>query len=155
MTFPKMKRSNRAISPEKTMMILQSADYGVLSTIGQNGYPYGIPVNYVTDGQKIYFHCALTGSKIDNMVHNPKVCFTVVGNTEILADQFSTRYESVVVFGTASATTREDKPSVFEKLIKKYSPAYKEQGYAYTQPRIDVTAVYEIQIDHMTGKANK
>ena len=57
--------------------ILSSTHIGRMATIGQDGYPYITPVNFVFFKENIYFHCALKGEKLDNIARNPCVCFEI------------------------------------------------------------------------------
>ena len=70
----------------------------VLAMSGINGYGYGIPINYVKEGDSIYFHCAPEGYKLECLRENPKVSFTVVGATQIVPGKFTTGYESTIAF---------------------------------------------------------
>lgn len=153
--FQKMRRADRELSKAEVATILKNGEYGVLSTIGADGYPYGVPVSYVYVDSKIYFHCAGgVGHKLDNINRCAKVCFTVVGKTEIMPEDFSTKYESVIAFGTASKVVGE-KQTVLEVIILKYAPDFKEAGLKLISKAIDKTDIYEIKIEHMTGKARK
>lgn len=153
--FEKMRRSERKLTEDETKDILATGEYGVISTVGEDGYPYGVPVNYVYTNGKIYFHCAIgAGHKLDNIKNCDKVCFTVVGKTELLPEQFSTKYESVIAFGTAKEVVTE-KQQVLEKLIEKYAPEYIEPGAQYISSAIDKTGIIEIEIENITGKARK
>ena len=154
--FPEMRRSDRAIPKSDIDVILAKAEYGIISSIGANGYPYGVPISYVTMDEKIYFHCAAdTGSKVENIRNNPKVCFTVVGYTEPLPEKFATIYESVIAFGTAKEVEDEVKKAALVKLIEKYSDAYMESGLRYIDKLFDKTSIFEISLEHITGKAHK
>lgn len=155
MTFPKMRRKDREISKEEAMALLTKIEYGILSTTGENGYPYGVPVNYVSDEKYIYFHCAGVGSKLENIRNNPKVCFTAVGDTSLLPSQFSTEYESVIVFGIAQEVTSEHKADVLQLLIDKYSSDFKKEGAAYIGSQLSTVSVYKISIEHITSKCHK
>jgi uncharacterized protein len=97
-----IRRKDREITTREAIEILNSAEYGVLSTVGKDGQPYGVPLSYVYRNSSIYFHCALIGQKLDNITDNPKVSFCVVGKTKVLPDKFATEYESAVAFGFAS-----------------------------------------------------
>jgi len=97
-----VRRRDREISVEEAVAILDSAEYGVLSTASEDGQPYGVPLNYVYRNNCVYFHCALSGHKLDNIQANAKVSFCAVGNTNILPASFATEYESAVAFGVAS-----------------------------------------------------
>ena len=149
-----MRRSDRKLPEDEARQILMQGEYGILSTIGEDGFPYGVPLSYAYDGEKIYFHCAANeGHKLENLDFSNKVCFTVVGKTQVLPGKFSTIYESVIVFGTVSPV--EDKLAALEKLCEKYSPDFKEQGKRYAKASEMKTAVYELQIMELTGKARK
>ena len=149
-----MRRSDRKLSDSETRQILRTGEYGVLSTIGKDGFPYGIPLSYVFDNENIYFHGTVNaGHKLENLKFSDKVCFTVVGKTEVLPDKFSTKYESVIVFGIVKPA--EDKLTALEKLCAKYCPDFEVQGQKYAKASESKVAVYELQIMEMTGKARK
>lgn len=85
-----MRRKDRQAGEEDILRILKENVYGVLSTISEDGWPYGVPVSYVYEDGKIYFHSATMGHKVDNLAHSEKASFCVVGKTELLPEQFST-----------------------------------------------------------------
>lgn len=150
-----MRKENRQLPEEETMEVLLKCEYGILSTMG-DGYPYAVPMSYVVANNKIYIHGTCeSGQKTKNIHNNPKVCFTVVGNTEILPSQFATKYESVVVLGTASLCEGTDKEMALEKFLDKYSSEYKQAGMKYIKAAINKVSVYEISIDMITGKAKR
>ena len=151
----KMRKENRQLPEVETMEVLLKCEYGILSTMGDD-YPYAVPMSYVVANNKIYIHGTCeSGQKTKNIHNNPKVCFTVVGNTEILPSQFATKYESVVVLGTASLCEGTDKEMALEKFLDKYSSEYKQAGMKYIKAAINKVSVYEISIDMITGKAKR
>lgn len=151
----KMRKENRQLPEEETMEVLLKCEYGILSTMGDD-YPYAVPMSYVVANNKIYIHGTCeSGQKTKNIHNNPKVCFTVVGNTEILPSQFATKYESVVVLGTVSLCEGTDKEMALEKFLDKYSSEYKQAGMKYIKAAINKVSVYEISIDMITGKAKR
>ena len=151
----KMRKENRQLPEEETMEVLLKCEYGILSTMGDD-YRYAVPMSYVVANNKIYIHGTCeSGQKTKNIHNNPKVCFTVVGNTEILPSQFATKYESVVVLGTASLCEGTDKEMALEKFLDKYSSEYKQAGMKYIKAAINKVSVYEISIDMITGKAKR
>lgn len=97
--FDQVRRKNREWNIEEARELLLSGEYGTLSMFGENGYGYGIPMSYAMDGDKIYFYCAPEGFKLNSLKINNKVSFSVVGKTKVLPGQFSTEYQSVLVFG--------------------------------------------------------
>ncbi|MEL7610223.1 MAG: pyridoxamine 5'-phosphate oxidase family protein [Bacillota bacterium] len=149
-----MRRKDRRLSEEDAMAILLNGEYGVLSTVGGDGTPYGVPVSYAVGEGKIYIHgTAEGGKKARNIEGNPKVCLTVVGKTEVLPEKFSTKYESAIVFGTAALSQTPE--AGLQLLMDKYSSRFKETGMKYLQKAMPETAVYEICIEKITGKARR
>lgn len=148
----KMRKSDREIGFEEATDMLTRCEYGVLSTIGNDDQPYGVPLNYVYKGNSIYFHCALMGHKIDNIEYNPKVSFCVVGDTKVLPSKFSTEFESAVAFGVASEAQGTERHNALIWLLEKYSPGYIEEGKDYIKQKDKVTKVIKIEIKHISGK---
>lgn len=152
--FREMRRTDRQLTEEETMQILQDNQYGVLSTVSMNGYPYGVPLSYAYANRKIYFHGTnANGLKKENIEHSSKACFTVIGNTEVLASKFSTKYESVIAFGQIKIS--EGTQNILRKLIQKYSTEYLENGEKYISTAMKNVTVYEFEIESVTGKARK
>lgn len=153
--FKEMRRKEKQTSLEEAVEILNRCQYGILSTVGENGYAYGVPLNYVYVDNKIYFHSAKSGNKLDNIKYNEKVSFCVVGETELLSDKFDTRYESVIVFGRAEEVDEGEKDYALMEIIKKYSSDFLEKGKKYLEKAGKQTRVIKINIEHMTGKLGR
>jgi uncharacterized protein len=151
--FRKMRRIDMQMSDYDTIALLKRGQYGVLGTISDNGYPYNVVVNYVFYNNKIYFHCAKTGQKIDNINQNDKVCFSVFDNVEVIGEKLNTKYQSLTVFGRAKVldATKE----LLSALIKKYSNLKVETADKMISKEIDLTAIVEIEIEDITGKSSK
>ena len=77
-----MRRKDRQVFGKDIEDILINGEYGTLSTIGDNGYPYIVPLNYIYYNNSIYFHCAKDGHKLENIRQSNKVCFCVVTDTD-------------------------------------------------------------------------
>ena len=151
-----LRREDRRLDDAAAMALLQRGEYGILSTCDSNHQPYGVPVNYVVMDDHIFFHCATEGRKLENIIVNSQVSFCVVGATQILPEKFSTRYESVIVTGSASIV--EDpvlRKNALRALIVKYAPDHIPAGETYIDKLFDRTAVVRISIDHQSGKARK
>ena len=148
-----MRRKDKAMQDGAIISLLQNGEYGVLSTVDGNEQPYGVPLNYVLMNNCIYFHCALEGHKLDNLTANPKVSFCVVGRTKVLPAEFSTEFESVIVFGRAYFIEGEQRYQALNALIEKYSPEFVSAGSAYIEKFDSQTNLVRIEIQHMTGKA--
>ena len=150
-----LRRKDRAIMEEEAMALLSSAEYGVLSTVSDNGQPYGVPLNFCVIGRCIYFHCAIEGRKINNIKHNNSVSFCTVGNTEILPDQFGTKYESAIVSGEIEEVFDDNKQIALEGLLHKYSSGFFDKGLKYIEALGEKTRAFKITIRSLSGKARK
>lgn len=156
--FREIRRQNRILDDEARIKeLLQDSEYGFLSLgMDENGYSYGIPISYAYDEttNSLYFHCAPEGKKLDILKENTKVSFSIVGVTKPVAEQFTTLYESVVVFGKADINLPdEEKRKALRLLVAKYSPDYIELGEKYMDKSWNRTAVFKIDIEHITAKA--
>ena len=147
-----MRRKDKAMPDGEMTGLLQNGEYGVLSTVDDSGQPYGVPLNYVMMNNCIYFHCALEGHKLDNLAANPCVSFCVVGRTNVLPAEFSTEFESVIVFGRASVVDGEERYQALTGLIDKYSSDFVAEGSAYIEKFDSQTRVVRVAIEKMTGK---
>ena len=151
-----LRRQDRRLDDAAAVDLLKRGEYGILSTTGADGRPYGIPVNYVVQEDAIFFHCATEGQKIENITANRGVSFCVVGKTELIPEKFSTRYESVVVSGTADVIADDTlKKDALRALIAKYAPDHIAAGEAYIDKLMNQTTVVRVSIDHLAGKARK
>ena len=80
--FKPVRKKINEIDYSAAEALLQSNRRGILAMNGDNGYPYAIPINYFYDcvGQKVYFHGAKAGHKVDALKTSDNLCFTVDGN---------------------------------------------------------------------------
>ncbi len=147
-----MRRQEKALSNEEALEILQQGEYGILSTVAQDGTPYGVPLNYCVIENTLYFHCATEGKKLDNISHANRVSFCVVGATEVLPDLFSTNFESCIVEGEAREVEGSEKQAALEGLISKYSSAFMDEGLAYIRKSGHKTRVFSIIPEVISGK---
>ena len=152
----KMRRKDRETTEERAYEILKNGEYGILSTIGEDGYPYGVPVNFAVEGNKIYFHCAPEGYKLECLRENPKVSFTVVGATQIVPGKFTTGYESTIAFGEMHLDLpEEERRYALRLLVNKYSSAFKEIGEKYIEKFFYRTNILRLDISHISGKCKR
>ena len=154
--FRKMRRINREISLEDTKALLEKEKRGVLSVNGDDGYPFAFPINflYVEEEGKIYFHGAKEGYKVDSLKKNDKVCFTVYGNEHFKEGEWAPYVQSAVVFGRCRLIDdRELTTFKIRLLAEKYFPNKDE--IEAEMASVDRAQLYEITIEHMTGKQIK
>jgi len=149
-----MRRNDRKIERDEALHILKSGEYGILSTIDSNNDPYGVPLNYCVVNDRIYFHCATAGKKIDNIASNPRVSFCVVGSTCVLPDKFGTKYESTIATGLLNEAYDDEKQAALEGLLKKYSADYFKDGLKYIDALFKRTRVFGITIESISGKSH-
>ena len=154
--FKEIKLKDRVVTEEKAIEIIAKGSYGVLSTIGEDGYPYGVPLNYTFFDNCICFHCANEGHKLENIDFNNKVSFCVVTKSDVLSNEFDTDYESAIAFGKASVVTDDaPKKDILLSVLKKYSADYLKAGSSYMKKYWDETRVVKIKIEHLSGKAHE
>ena len=156
--FRPVRRQNRILDDElRIKELLTDSEYGFLSLgTTTNGYAYGIPISYAYDEEAncLYFHCAPDGQKLDLMNTSSKISFCVVGITKPIADEFTTLYESVIVFGKADIELSDDeKRKSLRALVKKYSPEHEELGDKYMDKSWNRTKTFKLTIEHITAKA--
>ncbi|MCC3867797.1 pyridoxamine 5'-phosphate oxidase family protein [Terrisporobacter mayombei] len=150
--FKDIKKKKRELNKESTIEVLKNGREGILSTISENGYPYGIAVNYVYHNNCIYFHCSNSGHKLENISKNNKVSFFVNSDITILPKDFTTHYKSVVIFGHASIVNDKEKRDAIIAIGEKYSHPHMEEGIKYIDKALNAFTVVKIEIDHITGK---
>ena len=148
-----MRKKERELSKTEALRIIEEGEYGVLSTCGADGYPYGVPLSYAYADGKLFFHGAFEGHKIENLSCSPKASFTVVGDTHVLTDIYSTAYESAIAFGNVHMNL-DDEMKVYglRLLVEKYTPDNPERGYSYAKKALPNTNVYYMEIEEITGK---
>jgi uncharacterized protein len=152
-----MRRKDRLISQEEAMEVLKKGEYGILATVDESGQPYGVPVSYVVLDGSVYFHSTNAGGhKFDNFTKNSKVSFTVVGNTQVLPDQFATLYESAIVTGEAVLVDDEsERIAAFREFLPKYSPAFLAEGEQYIKTAGPLANIVKIHINEISGKSKR
>ena len=148
-----MRRIKQELSQEECLAILSTAPRGILSVLGDGGYPYGIPMNFFHDGGHLYFHCAPEGHKLDALRACDKACFTVLGEPVRESGDWWYHVRSVVCFGTVrSVPDGPERLTLLRRLGEKYFP----EGYDL-QRDLDKNGphavILDFTIEHLSGKA--
>ena len=152
--FRPARRKNREISTELAKELLAKSKRGVIAVNGDEGYPYAVPINYFydEDNDKIYFHGARVGHKIESIKKNDKVCFTVYGNDRLEDGDWAPYVQSTVVFGRCHLIENQKEAiELVRNLAKKYYPnenLIDEEVDKYGE----AVQMFEIEIEHLTGK---
>ena len=153
--FRPVRKKINEIDLSAAETLLQSNRRGILAMNGDNGYPYAISINYFYDcvGQKIYFHGAKAGHKVESLKTSDKVCFTVYGNERIdKSEPWAPYVQSAVVFGRCRLL--EPGPESIDRLKEfamKYYPSEQlvDEEIAHAGRAVQI---FEITIEHMSGK---
>ena len=150
--FRKMRRFKQQISEEKCVEILTREPRGVMAFAGDDGYPYAIPLNFVYDDGKLYFHCAPEGHKLDAIRRCDKVSFCVMDKGYRREGEWALNINSVVVFGTIRFVEDQEKAKLIcSELCRKFTDdeAYLQHELEHAFPRV---LCLELTPEHMTGK---
>lgn len=152
--FRKMIAVKKALSQEDCLALLKTAPRGILSVIGDEGWPYGMPMNfwYNEEDGKIYFHSAKKGHRTDSLMRNPKASLCVMDEGRVMEGDWAPTFESVIVFGKIEYL--EDKEKALE-LVRKLSYKYTSDD-AFIDEEIRRFAsgfrMFAMTVEHMTGK---
>ncbi len=152
--FREMRRKKQSLPEEVCIDILNRGISGVLALDGDDDYPYAVPVNYLYDSGKIYFHGAKSGHKIDSIKKNEKASFCVVDEDKVIPEKYTTYFRSVIVFGKIRILEDDtEKRSAIEKLAIRFAPNDTEENRQKAIEReYPPLCVMELTIEHMTGK---
>jgi len=152
--FREIARKKQALPMEKIIEILDAEKRGVLSVIGDDGYPYGVPMNYWYNKENgyLYFHSGKKGHKVEALAENNKVSFCVYDYGYKNEGEWALNISSVIVFGRVHVVeNHEDAMKICKEMSLKYTP-----DLAYIEEEIqkfgDATLCYELRPEHMTGK---
>lgn len=153
--FREMRRKNQALSDNQCIEILQKGSHGVLACHGDDGYPYAVPLNYAYKNSCIYVHCAKQGHKLDAILKDPKVSFTVVGKDMIVANEYTSYFSSVIVFGKARIVDGNQSREAFMTLVDKYCSTQKQEENESAIADCKQALILAIEIEHLSGKSAK
>lgn len=149
-----MIRAYNQISREECIRILKEEKRGVLSVLGDDGYPYGMPLNhwYNEEDGKLYFHGGKAGHKIDAMRAHDKVSFCVFNEGFRKKGEWALNISSVIVFGRVSFVDDYERAmGITRQLCYKFTDdeEYIANEISRSGP---ATLVFELTPEHMTGK---
>lgn len=150
--FRPMRRSKQELSPADTDAVLHHCTNGVLTVNGEDGYPYGVPVSYAWHDGRICFHSAKAGHKIDALLRDPRVSFTVIDEDTIVSAEYTTYFRSVILFGTVRITEGDERIEAFQALVEKYSGDRPGEEKAREIAACSTAHILVIDVDHLTGK---
>ena len=152
--FREMRRKRQSLSVEGCTRILKDGTSGVLALAGDNGYPYAVPLSYVLQDGKIYFHSAKAGHKLDAIRQCAKASFCVIDQDQVVPMERTTYFRSVIAFGVIRILENtEEKRSAIEALAKKYSiEDSPESRNAAIRQEWNALCMLEMTVEHLSGK---
>ena len=151
--FREMRRTKQLMEKSQVEEILQKNTSGTLALLGDDGYPYAVPLSYVYHDGKLYFHSASNGHKIDAVKQYSKASFCIIDQDKIVPEKYTTHYRSLIAFGKVRLLEKqEEMRTIATALAMKYSADYAEGIPAEIDDYMSRLAIIEMTIEHMTGK---
>ena len=151
-----MRRFRQQLKDQDCIAILNKNTSGVLALLSKDGYTYALPISYVYEesDNTVYFHSALSGKKLEDIEYHSKVSFCVIDQDQIVPEEFTTYFKSVIVFGTIHIIKNENKKrEALYKLADKYSPEESSESVNHEiDTQINRTLIMTLKVETMTGK---
>ena len=152
-TFRDMRRKRQQLAEEESIAILQRATAGTLALLGDEGYPYAVPISYVYHEGKLYFHSALTGHKVDAIKKCDKASFCVIELDNVQPEKYTTFYRSVIAFGRIRIVNDEAEKLATARLLgNRYHPNHDESLQKELEGGLARMLMIRFDIEHLTGK---
>ena len=153
MNFRPMRRIKQQLKQEQCLAILKKATSGTLAVLGDDDYPYAVPLSYVFHDGTIYFHSALEGHKIDAIRRHNKASFCVIDKDDVHGEEYTTYFRSVIAFGHISIIeSLDDKLATAQALGRKYNPGDEAGLKRELEKSFAHMLMLKFHIDHLTGK---
>ena len=151
--FREMRRHNQQLTADECIEVLNRCTSGVLAVLGDDDYPYAVPLSYAYKDGCLWFHGALTGHKIDAIEGCPKVSFCVIDKDDVVPEKLTTVYRSVIAFGKAHVLDDERKIAQGARILgEKYLRGMSDRVESEIAQSMPKLTVIRMDIEHMTGK---
>jgi len=151
--FRAMRRKRQQLSEEESVAILKKATAGTLALLGDNDYPYSVPLSYVYQEGRIYFHSALAGHKVDAIRKCDKASFCVIEQDDVQPEKYTTFFRSVIAFGRIHIIEDEhEKLETARMLGNRYNPNHDEALQKEIEGGLSRMLMIRFDIEHLTGK---
>jgi hypothetical protein len=149
-----MRRKKQLLPEAEAIAMLRSCTSGVLAVLGDDDYPYAVPLSFAYEDGKLFFHSAVAGHKLDALGRGEKASFCVIAADDIVPEKFTTHFRSAIAFGRARVVGDDDeKRHALMCLAEKYSPDHLDAAGAEIDGDWKRVCVIELTIEHLTGKA--
>lgn len=152
--FRELERKNKQISDDECIEILKNEKRGVLSVLGDNDYPYGMPMNHFYNEKDgcIYFHSGKMGHRLDAIKKHDKVSFCVYDEGYRKDGEWALNIKSVIVFGKIEVIDDIDTiVDITTSLSHKFTD---DDEYIQNEIRLyaDKAMLLKLNVEHMCGK---
>ena len=153
--FRPMRRKRQELSTPEAVEVLKRGKTGILGLIGDDGYPYTVPLNYVYVDGKIYVHGAKSGHKYDAVRNCDKASFCVVDRDDIISEKLTTAYRSAIAFGRIRILEDEQEIREAARILGLKYCSNTEFVEHEIQREWALLACFELKIEHLSGKVGK
>ena len=151
--FRAMRRLRQQLSKEESISILQKSTAGTLALLGDNDYPYAVPISYVYHEGKLFFHSALTGHKVDAIRKCEKASFCIIERDDVQPEKYTTFFRSVIAFGRIHIIEDEqEKLATARMLGNRYNPNQEEALQKELEQGLSRMLMIRFDIEHLMGK---
>lgn len=151
-----MRRARQQMSEEEAWALVDGATSGVLCLVDADGEPYGVPLSHARSGDRLLFHTAVTGHKLDAVRACDRASFTVVAADDVHAMELTTYFRSAICFGRVRVLEDEEEVrSALRTLGERFLPGRADVCDAEIEGAIGRVAAIELRVERITGKQAK
>lgn len=151
--FRAMRRKRQQLSDEESIAILEKSTSGTLALLGDDDYPYAVPISYVYGHGALYFHSALAGHKVDAIRRCDKASFCVIAQDDVQLERYTTFFRSVIAFGRIHIVDDEqEKLETARMLGNRYNPNHDDALQKEIESGLNRMLMIRLDIEHLTGK---
>lgn len=151
--FREMRRKRQQLSEAESIAILEKATSGILALLGDEGYPYAVPISFIYTDGKLYFHSALSGHKVDAIRQCDKASFCVIEQDDVQPEKYTTFYRSVIAFGRIHIIEEEQEKLKTARLLgNRYNPNDEDRLRQELEKGLSRMLMIRFDIEHLTGK---
>lgn len=148
-----MRRKRQQLSDEESIAILEKSTSGTLALLGDDDYPYAVPISYVYGQGALYFHSALAGHKVDAIRRCDKASFCVIAQDDVQPERYTTLFRSVIAFGRIHIVDDEqEKLETARMLGNRYNPNHDDALQNEIESGLNRMLMIRLDIEHLTGK---
>lgn len=152
-----LRRKDRQTSREDALRVLAESEYGFLALAGADGVARAIPMAHVLVGERLYFHCAKGGQKLDDLAHQPRAGYTCVLRAENVPEKYTIQYASAMAEGPVVIVADEpERRAAIRALMEKFSPQHLDcPAYDKMMQAMPAILLLRLDIETVYGKANR